>query len=138
MSENELLAFISRHRLGVLGTIGDRMTPQSSLVGFAVSPALEIVFDTVRTSRKYHNLLVRPDCSFALGWEGEQTVQYEGRAEELGGTNLQHFLEIYFKAWPEGREHMAWPGIVHFVLRPCWIRYSDFDRRPPLIQEFWL
>jgi len=25
---------------------------------------------------------------------------------------------------------------VYFVVRPKWIRYSDFDQNPPLIQEF--
>ena len=26
--------------------------------------------------------------------------------------------------------------IVYFVVRPKWVRYSDFDQRPPLIREF--
>jgi hypothetical protein len=30
---------------------------------------------------------------------------------------------------------MSWPGIVYFVVRPAWIRYSDFDQSPPLIRE---
>jgi len=33
---------------------------------------------------------------------------------------------------------MIWPGIVYFVVRPVWIRYSDFDQNPPLIREFYL
>jgi hypothetical protein len=33
---------------------------------------------------------------------------------------------------------MAWPGITWFVVRPTWIRYSDFDQRPPLIEEMVL
>lgn len=45
-------AFLARHKLGVLGTIGETGTPQSALVGIAVTPDLEIVFDTVKTSRK--------------------------------------------------------------------------------------
>jgi hypothetical protein len=32
--------------------------------------------------------------------------------------------------------HLSWPGIVYFVVRPQWIRYSDFDQEPPLIREF--
>jgi hypothetical protein len=31
---------------------------------------------------------------------------------------------------------MKWPGIVYFVVRPVWIRYSDFDQDPPLICAF--
>jgi len=25
---------------------------------------------------------------------------------------------------------------VYFIVRPRWIRYSDFDQNPPLIREF--
>jgi hypothetical protein len=49
---------------------------------------------------------------------------------------LERCQEVYFQAWPECRTHLAWPGIVYFVVRPRWIRYSDFDQNPPLIQEF--
>jgi hypothetical protein len=31
---------------------------------------------------------------------------------------------------------MTWPGIVYFGVRPTWIRYSNFDATPALIQEF--
>jgi pyridoxine/pyridoxamine 5'-phosphate oxidase len=128
-------AFLARHKLGVLGTIGETGTPQSALVGIAVTPHLEIVFDTVKTSRKYPNLIARPACSFVIGWAGEQTVQYEGVAEELRSPELERYQEIYFKTWPECVTHMSWPGIVYFVVRPAWIRYSDFDQSPPLIRE---
>jgi hypothetical protein len=33
---------------------------------------------------------------------------------------------------------MNWPEIVYFIVRPTWIRYSDFDQDPPLIREFSL
>ena len=128
-------AFLARHKLGVLGTIGETGTPQSALVGIAVTPDLEIVFDTVKTSRKYPNLIARPACSLVIGWAGEQTVQYEGVAEELRSPELERYQEIYFKTWPECVTHMSWPGIVYFVVRPAWIRYSNFDQSPPLIRE---
>jgi hypothetical protein len=131
----DLHSFLARHKLGVLGTIGDGNTPQSALVGIAVTPELELIFDTVRSSRKYANLIARPACSFVIGWAGEQTVQYEGTAEELKSPELERYQEIYFKTWPECVTHMSWPGIVYFVVRPAWIRYSDFDQNPPLIRQ---
>ncbi|HWE50904.1 MAG TPA: pyridoxamine 5'-phosphate oxidase family protein [Bryobacteraceae bacterium] len=136
MTEVDLYAFIARCKLGVLGNLGPDGRPQSALVGIAITPALEIVFDTVKSSRKYANLIARPACSFAIGWEGETTVQYEGSAEPLEPPDLERYQEIYFNAWPDGPARLSWPGIVYFVVRPAWIRYSDFDRRPPLIQEF--
>jgi pyridoxine/pyridoxamine 5'-phosphate oxidase len=138
MTETDLHTFIAQHKLGVLGTIGGAGTPQSALVGIAVTPALEIVFDTVTSSRKYANLIARPACSFVIGWAGEQTVQYEGEAHQLERPELERYQEVYFKAWPDCHAHMSWPGIVYFVVRPAWIRYSDFDQRPPLIREFTL
>ena len=57
MTETDLHHFMTQRKLGVLAPIGPERTPQSALVGIAVSPKLEIVFDTVRSSRKYPNLL---------------------------------------------------------------------------------
>jgi hypothetical protein len=136
MTETDLHSFMAQHKLGALGTIGDAGRPQSALVGIAVTPDLEIVFDTVKSSRKYPNLIARPGCSFVVGWAGEQTVQYEGAAEQLEPPELERYQEIYFKAWPDCLAHTSWPGIVYFVVRPAWIRYSDFDQNPPLIREF--
>jgi pyridoxine/pyridoxamine 5'-phosphate oxidase len=136
MTQRDLYNFIAQCRYGVLGTIGESGTPQTALVGIAVSGDLEIVFDTVKSSRKYPNLIAWPACSFSIGWEGEQTIQYEGEARELGGDEVEKYQKTYFQAWPDGPARMSWPGIVYFVVRPRWIRYSDFDQRPPLIQEF--
>jgi len=138
MTEAGLYAFLAKQRLAVLGTIGHAGTPQSALVGIAITPQLEIVFDTVKSSRKYPNLIARPACSIVIGgWEAtEQTVQYEGVAEELKSPVLEQYQTSYFEAWPDGPARMSWPGIVYFVVRPTWIRYSDFDQRPPLIVEW--
>jgi len=136
MTEADLYKFLIQCKLGVLGTIGDAGTPQSALVGIAVTEDLEIVFDTVKNSRKYPNLIARPACSFVVGWAGEKTVQYEGQAEELSGSELQRCQKVYFQAWPDGPSRLTWPRIVYFIVRPRWIRYSDFDQNPPLIREF--
>lgn len=138
MTEADLYAFILKHKLGVLGTTCHADTPQAALVGIAITPQLEIIFDTVKSSRKYPNLIARPACSFVIGgWgAGEQTVQYEGGAEELKSPELERYQETYFKAWPDGPARMSWAGIVYFVVRPTWIRYSDFDQDPPMICEF--
>ncbi|MGI8959086.1 MAG: pyridoxamine 5'-phosphate oxidase family protein [Bryobacteraceae bacterium] len=136
MTEADVYEFIAKNKLGVLGTIAHPGTPQSALVGIAVTPDLEIIFDTVKSSRKYPNLIAKPTCCFAIGWTGEQTVQYEGQAAELEGPGLEHYQEMYFQAWPDGPARLSWPGIVYFVVKPTWLRYSDFDQSPPLIREF--
>ncbi len=135
MGKADLYTFMRQFRLGVLGSICDEC-PQAALVGFAVTPQLEIVFDTVSSSRKYRNLSARPECSFVIGWEGEQTVQYEGRAKQLQLPELERYQKIYLAAWPDGLSHLKWPGLVYFVVRPRWIRFSDYDQNPPSIREF--
>jgi pyridoxine/pyridoxamine 5'-phosphate oxidase len=136
MTEADIHRFIAQCKLGVLSTLADTGAPQSALVGIAVTPSLELIFDTIKTSRKYSNLVAMSRCSFVIGWAGEQTVQYEGQATELRGQELKRCQQVYFQAWPECQTHLAWPGIVYFVVTPNWIRYSDYDQNPPLIREF--
>jgi Pyridoxamine 5'-phosphate oxidase len=119
--------FIAARKYGVVSSTGPGGEPQSALVGIAVSPQLEIVFDTVKTSRKYPNLKADPRIAVVTGWEGEQTVQYEGMAVEPENGELLRAKAIYFTAWPDGVERQRWSGIAYFLVRPTWVRYSDFD-----------
>ena len=136
MTKSDVHEYIRRHKLGVLSTVTAAGEPQAALVGFAITPECELVFDTVKSTRKYPNLVARPACSLVIGLEGPATVQYEGIAEELKGDRLAAYQEIYFETWPDGPNRLSWPGIVYFVVRPKWIRYSDFAADPVLIQEF--
>jgi hypothetical protein len=135
MDPQTLYSFLLQHRYGVVSSLAANGTPQSALVGIAVTPQLEIIFDTVKSSRKYPNLIARPVCSFVIGWSGEQTVQFEGLAAEPKGPDLDRCQKIYFSAWPDGPSRINWPGIAYFVVRPRWIRYSDYNQTPPLIDE---
>ncbi len=136
MDRAALHAFMTRHRYGVLSSTSKEGSPQSALVGIATTPELEIVFDTVKSSRKYPNLIERAACSFVIGgWDSEQTLQFEGLAAEPHGEELRRCRQAYFAVWPDGPSRMSWPGIAWFAVRPRWIRFSDFDRNPPLIEE---
>jgi hypothetical protein len=136
MRKADVFTFMAGLKLGVLGSISPEGAPQAALVGFAVTRELEIIFDTVASSRKHANLLANPAASFVIGWAGEATVQYEGEAFRPTGTELARYQQVYFAAWPDCRDHLTWPGIAYFVVQPKWIRFSDFDQRPPLIEEF--
>ena len=136
MTKAELYKFMSAQKLGVLGYLSSQGAPRSALVGIAVTEDLEVVFDTVSSSRKYSCLVATPAASFAIGWAGEVTVQLEGQAFQPTGADLQHYQQIYFAAWPDGPDRLGWPGIAYFVVRPKWIRFSDYHQRPPLIEEF--
>jgi hypothetical protein len=130
-----LHSFLVRYRYGVVSSLSSQGSPQSALVGIAVTPELEIVFDTIKSSRKYPNLVQRPACSVVVGWNGEQTAQIDGTAFEPKDAELRRYQEIYFATWPDGPDRLSWPGIAYFVVRPKWIRYSDYDQAPPQIEE---
>jgi hypothetical protein len=136
MTKAEVDNFMTGHKLGVLGYLAPDGAPRSALVGIGVTADLEIVFDTVSSSRKYPSLLENSAASFVIGWAGEVTVQLEGRAFQPAGAELVRYQQVYFAAYPDGPERLSWPGIAYFVVRPHWVRFSDYDQRPPLIEEF--
>jgi uncharacterized pyridoxamine 5'-phosphate oxidase family protein len=123
-----LYDFITQNRLAVLATVSENNNPEAALVGFAITPDLEIIFDTVKTSRKYLNLLKNPAISFVIGLDNEQTVQYEGNAKIPADNELDNLLCYYFKVYPDGIDRKeTWKDLVYFSVKPKWIRYSDFN-----------
>jgi len=135
MNTEFLYNFISKRRYAVLSTVTAKGKPEAALVGFAVAPDLRLIFDTVSTSRKFKNLTQNGSIAFVIGWDNEQTVQYEGRVIVPEGEELDSMLELYFKVFPEGKERkLNWKDITYFVVIPEWIRYSEFTV-PPIIEE---
>jgi len=107
MTKEFCYSILRQHRLAVLATLADRDRPQAALVGFAVTPGLEIVFDTVRDSRKYKNLIASPQVALVIGWKNETSVQYEGVASELGPGQGADYKEVYYAVFPDGRQRAA-------------------------------
>jgi Pyridoxamine 5'-phosphate oxidase len=93
----DLLHFIARSKLGVLSSIGEASgTPQSALVGFAVTENLEIVFDTVKSSRKYGNLIARPAApSFSDGQESRR-CSTKAQRKSLPGRSCRNARKFIF------------------------------------------
>ena len=133
----DLLAFLRTNRYAVQASTGPAAAIQAAVVGIAVLDTFEIVFDTIATSRKARNL--EEDRRIALvigGLQGEeQTVQYEGEADRPEGAELERLREQYFRVFPDGRDRLSWPGLIHVRVRPLWLRYSDFNSDPPVIVE---
>jgi hypothetical protein len=107
-------------------------------VGIAVGDDLELVFDTLSTTRKAENLRHNPSISFVIGGltpEDERSLQYDGSADFPEGAELDRVRELYFSTWPDGRDRLKWPGLVHVRVRPKWMRFSDYNQDPPFIVE---
>jgi general stress protein 26 len=130
----EVFQFMKSERLAVLATVAEDR-PEAALMGFAVTPELEIVFDTVKSSRKYPNLKKNPRVAWVIGCTSEITVQYEGIAEELEGQELAKYKKTYFAAFPDGPARESWLDITYFVVRPKWVRYCDYDPKRRRIEE---
>jgi general stress protein 26 len=67
MNLQEVFRFKDSEMLGVLTTATKSGQPQAALMGFAVFPKLEIIFDSVRSSRKYSNLKENPRVAWVVG-----------------------------------------------------------------------
>jgi general stress protein 26 len=126
VTKPELVAFLRRHKYAVQASVSAAGAPQAAVVGVAVSDQLELFFDTLASTRKCQNLRRDPRISFVIGWDEEQTVQYEGLADEPAGDELARLKAAYFARFPDGPAREAWPDITYFRTRPTWIRYSDF------------
>ena len=139
MTRVDLLAFMRSHRYAVQTSVSAAAQPQAAVVGIAVSDRFELVFDTLSTSRKARNLRTNPAIAFVIGGTqdgDERTIQYEGVAGVPSGRELEAVRDLYFARFPDGRDRLAWPGLIHIRVTPTWIRYSDFNCNPPQIVEF--
>lgn len=136
MTKDFLYNYIRQHKFGVLATVSLDNMPESACVGISVTPDLKIIFDTTSDSRKHKNLLLNPNISFVIGWDNEQTVQYEGIALIPEGKDLDKLLETYFATFPDGKDRKEnWKNIAYFCVEPKWIRYSDFNEATKKIEE---
>jgi hypothetical protein len=59
----------------------------------------------------------------------------QGTADFPEGDELERLRQVYFVAYPDGRDRLAWPGITHVRVRLEWARFSDFRSDPPRIVE---
>ncbi len=131
----DLVAFIRAHKWGVVASTGLSGEPQAAVVGVAVTDDLELVFDTLGSTRKAANLRRDPHIAVVVGWDEAQTVQLEGVADEPAGAELARIQAVYFAAFADGPSRLAWPGITYFRVRPRWLRTSDFRGAEPAIHE---
>ena len=137
LTNADLVAYMRGHTLAVVATIGPDGGPRAALVGVGVSDGLEVIFDTVSTSRKHANLVADPRAAVTFSGPGEKTLQLEGVATAVSTADPAdaHVREAYYRAWPDGPARLAWPGLVYWRITPSWLRYSDYDRGPLIFER---
>jgi general stress protein 26 len=139
MTREALLEFMRSEKYAVQTSVSPGGVPQAAVVGIAVTDRLEVVFDTLASSRKAPNLRANPAIALVIGGTrdgDERTVQYEGTADQPSGAELERLLAVYYERFPDGPERRSWPGLIYVRVKPTWIRYSNFSTNPPEIIEF--
>ena len=133
--KERLYSFIRARTQGVIATVCRDGKPEAALMDIAVTADLEIIFETTDQTRKFANLTARPAVSFVVGWDGGETLQYDGIVHLLEGAKLEKIKQLYVATFPQKASHPNWPGNYYFLVRPSWIRFSDY-RMPRKIEEF--
>ena len=126
LSRDEIQKFIAASRYGVVATNAASGAPESAIVGVAATMALELVFDTVDSTRKIANLRRDPNVSAVIGFTDEGTLQYEGVADEPAGEDLARIQHVYFEAFPDGPSRLTWAGITYVRVRPSWLKFTSY------------
>jgi pyridoxine/pyridoxamine 5'-phosphate oxidase len=137
MTLEEVFNIIRRKRYLVVSTVNESGAPEAALMGFALTEANEFVFDTLSTSRKAVNLASNPAAALVIGWDDNISLQIEGPARRPVADDLANAKSAYFHEWPDGRARETWPNILYVVVRPKWIRYSNYSGAP-VVEEFTL
>ena len=134
-AKQKLYDFMRARGQGVIATAGPDGRPEAALMDIVVTPALEIIFETTDQTRKFANLTARPAISFVVGWNGDETLQYDGIVQQPAGRALEEIQRLYVERFPHKASHPDWPGNHYFLVRPSWIRFSNY-RTPRKIEEF--
>lgn len=122
--------FLNNHSLGVIATNGPDGFPEAAAIEFGQSSKLEIIFDTLITSRKYKNIKRSPKIAMVVGWDENQTVQLEGLAAELNDKERPGLKKAFFDKVPMAKKFEANQNIVYFKISLKWIRFTDLNKHP--------
>src|ERR1700756_1059162 len=69
MTLEQAFDIAKRKRFLVVSTVDHSGAPEAALMGFALTPANEIGFDTLASSRKAVNLVRNPAAALVIGWD---------------------------------------------------------------------
>jgi len=128
------MAFLKKHKTGVLATIARDYKPHASLVNYVCDDKFNIYFMTLRTSRKFEALSAHSEVAFTIATEDvPQTLQIEGKAMDIAvsdeaGSKKDELFEVLRKNSsfdaPISKMDTAETAIVW--IQPTWIRWADY------------
>ena len=124
-------AFIADHHVAVLATVTPDYLPEAAVVGIALyGDGLRLVFGTSNLSRKSQNIQTNARVALVIGWDHGKTVQYEGVASELTGSELETFQSSEMAHMPTVAKYLPPSVSKFFVVEPRWIKFTDVSVSP--------
>jgi len=135
VKKQKILDVMQKHRLAVISTVTSSNRPEAALIGYNHLETLELVFRTFTSFRKYKNVLENPHVAFVIGWDDNITVQYEGVAQELRGSELYELQKKYLGKFNADKKHISNSEERFFIVKPTWIRYTNLSDQPEEILE---
>lgn len=124
--------FLSQHETCVLATVKADGTPQAATVGFSHNEKFEVLIGTNKKSRKYQNLIERPNIAMVVGFEGAKTVQLEGTAKEVSPTEDR--LKAHYDKVPGAMKFKDQEGQTYFEITSTWLRFTDYTAENPIFE----
>jgi len=134
---NLIRKFLESQTHMVISTVGNDK-PEAALMGFAHASDLSLIFGTYTTTRKFKNIQDNPNVAIVFGNNEKITVQYEGVASVLVGEELKKYKNIYFQKSPSSKKYESLPNQVYLKIKPTWVRYTDYNKEPPMVFEIAL
>jgi pyridoxine/pyridoxamine 5'-phosphate oxidase len=126
LSPAEFVTFVRTARLAVVATTSPEGTPEAALVEIAVTDDGALLFDTKSGTRKVANISHQPRVAIVVGWNDSVSVQVEGPAEILAGTDRTDAAAVFESQFP-GSRALA-DGFALIRVKPDWLCY--YDARP--------
>lgn len=130
-ARSELLRLTRKREICALATATPTGQPEVAPLRYCVADSFELVMGTLRTSRKYANLLERPAVAVVI-WDVEFSIQIEGVFDEPAGADQDALRDFFSSEFPwEASRRAGRPAHTFFRVTPTWARYSDFSDDPP-------
>lgn len=144
-ARTDALAFLKRHRTGVLASAGHDNIPHASVVHYTADDQFNLYFMTLTNSRKYEAIRAHPQVAFTIFTEDQpQTLQMEGMASDFSsddkaGLKKDELFDILNK------NPFFYPPItkldIHDTalvwIQPKWIRWADYAFGEDGTEKVW-
>lgn len=126
--------FLKLHQTCVIATVGADGLPEAATIGFSHDHQWSFFIGINDSSRKYANLLSNPHCAFVVGFEGTETVQFEGTAAIADEQTVKDRLAQHVGKVEAAKRFVDQPGQVWLVVTPSWLRHTDFKLPEPIFE----